>query len=86
MQQISVNDAQSRLSSLIDQAINGETVHIVDGNGQIVQLIPVRVTGHPQFGSAEGLISMAQDFDESLEDFREYMQRCGKLVAVTVML
>jgi len=26
------------------------------------------------FGSARGLIKMADDFDESLEDFREYME------------
>jgi hypothetical protein len=27
----------------------------------------------PQFGSAKGLISMSDDFDEPLEDFAEYM-------------
>lgn len=27
----------------------------------------------PQFGSARGLISMSEDFDEPLEDFAEYM-------------
>lgn len=26
------------------------------------------------FGSAKGLIRMAEDFDEPLEDFREYME------------
>ena len=26
------------------------------------------------FGSAKGLIEMADDFDEPLEDFREYME------------
>lgn len=27
----------------------------------------------PKFGSAKGLISMAADFDEPLEDFSDYM-------------
>jgi hypothetical protein len=27
-----------------------------------------------QFGSAKGLIRMADDFDESLQDFAEYME------------
>jgi hypothetical protein len=29
---------------------------------------------HPQFGSAQGLITMSDDFDEPLEDFEEYMK------------
>jgi len=28
---------------------------------------------HRQFGSAKSLIKMSNDFDEPLEDFREYM-------------
>ncbi|MEO0458258.1 MAG: DUF2281 domain-containing protein [Cyanobacteria bacterium P01_A01_bin.114] len=28
----------------------------------------------PQFGSAKGLIEMSDDFDEPLEDFKEYME------------
>jgi hypothetical protein len=28
----------------------------------------------PQFGSAKGLITMSDDFDEPLEDFEEYMR------------
>jgi len=31
-------------------------------------------TGMRQFGSARGLISMAPDFDEPLEDFAPYME------------
>lgn len=30
--------------------------------------------GIPQFGSAKGMITMADDFDAPLEDFREYME------------
>lgn len=29
---------------------------------------------HPQFGSARGLGFMTADFDEPLEDFKEYME------------
>jgi hypothetical protein len=28
----------------------------------------------PQFGSAEGLLSVSDDFDEPVEDFEEYMR------------
>ncbi len=33
----------------------------------------VSVPRHPQFGSARGLITMADDFDAPLADFVEYM-------------
>jgi hypothetical protein len=29
---------------------------------------------HPQFGSANGSIRLSDDFDESLQDFAEYME------------
>jgi antitoxin (DNA-binding transcriptional repressor) of toxin-antitoxin stability system len=74
MQQITVNDAQARLPNLIDEAVNGETVYIVGDSEHIVQLVPVAAVGRPQFGSAAKLMSMADDFDEPLEDFRDYMQ------------
>ena len=74
MQQITANDAQTRLPNLIDEAVNGETVYIVGNGERMVQLVPVAAAGRPQFGSAAMLISMAEDFDEPLEDFREYMQ------------
>ena len=31
------------------------------------------ISGRPQFGSAQGLIKMADDFDAPLADFQEYM-------------
>lgn len=34
----------------------------------------LRLKLHPQFGSAQGLITMSDDFDEPLEDFEEYMK------------
>lgn len=74
MQQISVHDAQSELQELLDAAMRGETVLIIGENEQKVQLVPVLVTKHARkAGSAEGLVSFAQDFDEPLPDFDEYV-------------
>jgi hypothetical protein len=40
-----------------------------------VKLVPYPVKRRKrQFGSAKGLISMSPDFDEPLEDFKEYTQ------------
>jgi len=39
-----------------------------------VKLVSVKKNQrHPQFGSAKGLITMADDFDAPLENFKEYM-------------
>jgi antitoxin (DNA-binding transcriptional repressor) of toxin-antitoxin stability system len=40
----------------------------------MARLVPVRNgLRRPRFGSAKGLITMADDFDEPLEDFADYM-------------
>ena len=41
----------------------------------VVKLVPVSVAKpRRRNGSAKGLITMSDDFDEPLEDFAEYMQ------------
>ena len=74
MHQINVEDAKSNLPDLIDAAVNGEEVVITKDAQHIVKLVPVsQAKPRPQFGSAKGLISMSDDFDEPLENFAEYM-------------
>ncbi len=74
MQQIKLDEARERLPDLIDAVMGGEEVFIVEDGGRMVQLVPVaRSERRPQFGSAKGLIWMAEDFDDPLEDFNEYM-------------
>ena len=74
MHQITVEDAKSNLPDLIDTAINAEEVVITKDAQHIVKLVPVsQAKPRPQFGSAKGLISMSDDFDEPLKDFAEYM-------------
>jgi antitoxin (DNA-binding transcriptional repressor) of toxin-antitoxin stability system len=75
MHQINVDDAKSNLPALIDAAINGEEIVIAKDDQHIVKLVPIsRVKPRPQFGSAKGLILIPDNFDESLEDFSEYME------------
>jgi antitoxin (DNA-binding transcriptional repressor) of toxin-antitoxin stability system len=75
MHQVNVEDAKSNLPDLIDAAVNGEEIVIAKDDQHIVKLVPVLgAKPRPQFGSAKGLISMSDDFDEPLEDFAEYMR------------
>ncbi len=74
MYRVTLSEAQTRLMSLIAAALEGETVLIAQEDGRFVQLVPVEeLQRHPQFGSARGLIMIADDFDAPLEDFTEYM-------------
>lgn len=75
MHQVNIEEAKSHLPDLIDAAVNGEEVVIAKDDRHAVKLVPVSQSKpRPQFGSAKGLISMSDDFDEPLEDFAEYMK------------
>lgn len=73
MHQVNIEEAKTHLPDLIDAAVNGEEVIIAKDEQHLVKLVPVaRANSRPQFGSAKGLITMSDDFDEPLEDFAEY--------------
>ena len=72
MQEVTPEEAQKRLPDLIEAALKGEGVFITTNSGQGVQLVPVpRPARQRHFGSAEGLITIADDFDAPLSDFVE---------------
>lgn len=74
MTQVNIHEAKTHLSKLIEKVINGEEVIIAKGNKPVVKLVlidglkPVR-----KLGTAKNLVEIAADFDEPLEDFKEYM-------------
>lgn len=71
---IDLHHAETRLSELVRQAARGEDVILTEGGEPVAKIIPLRRSRGPrEFGSARGLIHMSDDFDEPLEDFREYM-------------
>jgi prevent-host-death family protein len=75
MQQVDVEEAKTSLPDLIDAAVKGEEVVISKDARHLVRLVPVSIPkSRPQFGSAVGLVTMSEDFEEPLEDFEEYMR------------
>ena len=77
MSSYSLQDAQTHLKDLIQSALQGEIVWIKDEHGTMVQLTPVLSASSlspRKAGSAEGLVFMSDDFDDPLDDFREYME------------
>ncbi len=74
MQTVTLNEAKTNLVGLIDAAAAGEEIFITRDDNLSVQLVPrTQKKRKRRFGSAKGLISMAPDFDEPLDDFKEYM-------------
>ena len=73
MHKVNLQEAQNHLAELIEEAANGKEVIIFRNDGTSFQIIPVAVEKpYPKFGSARGLVEMSDDFDEPLEDFKEY--------------
>jgi len=73
MQAWKLKDAEPRLAELIDQAAEGDEVVITTGDGAAFKIVPFRLEEpKPKFGSARGLIEMAEDFDAPLDDFEPY--------------
>ncbi len=72
--QITMDEAKHHLLDLIEAAIKGDEVCIIKDNQQAVRLVPVEPpVRQPQFGSAAELVTIADDFDAPLEDFKAYM-------------
>ena len=75
MQQIELIEAKQQLSELLDEAIRGAEIVITENGQPLVRLSHAATPKpRPQFGSARGLITIPDDFDEPLEDFKEYLQ------------
>jgi antitoxin (DNA-binding transcriptional repressor) of toxin-antitoxin stability system len=67
-----IEEAQEQLRELIAAAIRGDDVYIIANDGRAVKLVSVKAKR--EAGSARGLIEMSTDFDELLEDFKEYTE------------
>ncbi|HEY9781814.1 MAG TPA: type II toxin-antitoxin system prevent-host-death family antitoxin [Leptolyngbyaceae cyanobacterium] len=75
MQLVNLADASKHLPELIEAAKGGEEIIITKDEQPVVKLVPVSLVKkrRPQFGSAKGLVTISDDFDEPLEDFKDYM-------------
>jgi prevent-host-death family protein len=73
MHQVNLQEATIQLAKLIEEAASGEEVVITCSNGAAFKIVPISLTKpRPTFGSAKGLVSMSDDFDDPLEDFEHY--------------
>lgn len=74
MARYNIAQAKAKLSELVDKALAGEEVIIARANKPLLKLVPYHDRSRKlKPGSARGQIWMSDDFDEPLEDFKEYM-------------
>ena len=74
MIEVDLEDAKLNLIRLIEQVESGMEVVITKDARPAVKLVPASPPKHRrQPGSAKGLVTISDDFDEPLEDFKDYM-------------
>jgi len=72
---IDLSDVRSELNELVERAArSGEEVVLTREGEVVAKIIPlVHEKKSRRFGSARGYLTVPDDFDEPLEDFRDYM-------------
>ena len=62
-----------QLPDLIESVIAGEEIIFTQNDLPVAKLVAIGgEKPRPQFGSAKGMFTLAEDFDAPLEDFDEY--------------
>jgi prevent-host-death family protein len=75
MLQVTLAEASAQLAQLVEAALQGEEIVIVRDEQPAVKLMPMLpVKRRRKPGSAKGLITISDDFDAPLEDFKDYME------------
>ena len=75
METIDINLALPQIKILLEIASTGEEIIITENNQPMVKLVSIKKDKkRPSlFGSDKDIISISDDFDEPLEDFKDYM-------------
>ncbi len=72
MKQVSIQEAKKRLLALVDEASRGETIVITRSGTPVAQLVPLNAAEPRRpirFGSLQGKIWIADDFDALLPEW-----------------
>ncbi|PSF34919.1 type II toxin-antitoxin system prevent-host-death family antitoxin [Aphanothece hegewaldii CCALA 016] len=74
METIDINQALPQIRQLLELASQGTEIVITEHEQPIVKLVSLKTSSQrpPLFGSDQNIISISDDFDEPLEDFKDY--------------
>jgi prevent-host-death family protein len=71
---VTIGEAKTNFSKLVRRAEAGEEIVVRRGLEPVARIVPLRQRDRVHgFGSMKGEIRVREDFDEPLEDFRDYM-------------
>ena len=71
---IDINQAKQNFPELIEKTVrNGEVIITKNGQPFVKIILMVKPKKERKFGAAKGLIKISDDFDQPLDDFKEYM-------------
>lgn len=71
---VNIHEAKTQFSKLVRRVEAGEEIVVRRGREPVVRIAPLRKRGGVRgFGSMKGEIRIGEDFDEPLEDLRDYM-------------
>ena len=74
MLNIDINQTKQSFPELVEKTISNGEIIITRGGRPIAKLVPLKKTGtERKFGTAKGLIKISDDFDQPIDDFKEYM-------------
>ena len=73
MTKVNMHEAKTRLSQLVELAVNGEEVIIAKNGKDVARISPIEPEPTHWFGMDAGRAWIAPDFDELPEDILEMM-------------
>jgi prevent-host-death family protein len=75
MSSVDITRFQENISKLMEVAMSGAEIVITKNETPVLKLTAVspqkKINRHP--GSAKGLVWISDDFDQHLDDFKDYM-------------
>jgi prevent-host-death family protein len=76
MDAVSIHDAKTHFSRLVARAEAGEEIVVRRGSKPVAKLVAYAPASTPRSpGRLRGQISLADDFEETPADFRDYVAR-----------
>ncbi len=73
MLQVEITQTSSQVRDFIEKVLQGQEVIFMRRDKPLARLAAVQIPEQRPFGIAKGLIKMADDFDDPLPEFAEYM-------------
>ena len=73
MKTVGLFEAKTHLAALVDQVQEEGRIILTRRGKPVAELRPVETNGSRKFGASKGcLLYMAPDFNEPIEDFKDY--------------